>query len=550
MVEAAGADAGRPRPTALSKTRFLAGRQCPRRLFWQVTAPALAAARDAAAELRIEQGLEVGRVARRAFPGGVALDGSRDQLDAALARTAALVADPAVPAIFEATFRHAGVLVRVDVLQRTGPTRWRLIEVKSSAGVKASHLADVAIQRHVADASGLALDGVAVMHLDRTYVYPGGALDTAALFACADVTSQAAELDADLPRLIGELHAVLAAEHAPAVAPGPHCRAPVRCEFFDRCNAPLPVDHVRHVPGLRGRRLESLLAQGITRVAELPPDLELGARGQLALEAIRAGQPRFSPELGAALRPLGYPRTFLDFESHNPAIPRFAGMRPFDAIPFQWSAHLQAAPGAPITHRDFLAEDGTDPRRRFLESLLAAVGDRGPVVVYSAFESQRLADLARWLPDLADRAEALRARLFDLLEVLRAHVYHPAFLGRFSLKRVLPALVGLDYDGLAVQGGDVASALWDRLVRGSLDEPARARLADDLRRYCEQDSRGLAARAPRLGAGRARPSQEDTDADAARRRARARPEPRPGRTVLLHHARRLRRRGHQARAEG
>jgi len=498
MAEADPAAAGRPRPTALSKTRFLAGRQCPKRLYWQVTAPELAAVRDAALEFRLAQGQEVGRLAQRAFPGGVALDAGRDQLEAALARTAALVADPAVPAIFEATFRHGGVLVRIDVLERTATGRWRLLEVKSGASVKAWHVADVAIQRHVAAASGLAIEAVAVVHVRREYVYPGGAIDAAALFTCVDVTAQAAELDPDLPRLIAELHAVLASESAPAIEPGPQCRSPFHCEFFDRCNVPLPVDHVRHLPGLRGPRLAELLAQGIERVSELPPDLELGARQRLALAAMREGRTRLSGELGDALRPLTYPRAFMDFESLGPAIPRFPGMRPFDPIPFQWSVHVERAPGAPLEHRDFLATDAADPRRRFLETLAEAVGERGPIVVYSPFESERLSDLARWLPDLAPRAEAIRARLWDLLPVMRHHVYHPDFRGGFSLKRVLPALAGLDYDQLEIQGGSAAGALWDRLVRGEQAPAERAGLAEALRLYCGQDSMGLAALVRRL----------------------------------------------------
>jgi predicted RecB family nuclease len=494
MAEAAASAAGHTRPGALSKTRFLAGLQCHKRLYWQVAAPELAAARDAALEFRLAQGQEVGRLAQRAFPGGVALDAGRDQLEAALVRTAALVADPAVPAIFEATFRHGGVLVRIDVLERTAPDRWRLLEVKSGASVKAWHVADVAIQRHIAVASGLAIDAVAVMHVRRDYVYAGGPVDARALFTCADVTPQAAELEADLPRLIAELHAVLAGDVAPAIAAGRQCRTPVHCEFFDRCNAPLPVDHVRHLPGLRGPRLEALLAQGIARVAELPPELELGSRQRLALTAIREGRTCVSAELAAALRPLAsYPRAFMDFESLGPAIPRFPGMRPFDAIPFQWSVHVERAPGAPLEHREFLATDAADPRRRFLETLAEAVGDRGPIVVYSPFESDRLADLARWLPDLAPRAEAMRARLWDLLPVMRRHVYHPDFRGGFSLKRVLPVLAGLGYGELDVQGGSEAGALWDRVVRGEREPAERARLAEALRLYCGQDSLGLAA---------------------------------------------------------
>jgi hypothetical protein len=59
-----------------------------------------------------------------------------------------------IPAIFEATFEHDNVLVRVDVLQRQPGNSWRLIEVKSTAGVKDEHLFDVGIQKRVVSACG------------------------------------------------------------------------------------------------------------------------------------------------------------------------------------------------------------------------------------------------------------------------------------------------------------------------------------------------------------------------------------------------------------
>src|SRR5450759_1607652 len=39
------------------------------------------------------------------------------------------------------------------------------------------------------------------------------------------------------------------------------------------------------------------------------------------------------------------------------------------------------------------------------------------------------------------RIKKIQSRLWDLLPVVRNHVYHPAFAGSFSLKAVLPALV-------------------------------------------------------------------------------------------------------------
>src|ERR1035438_6051436 len=126
----------------ISKTKFVAGVQCLKRLYWQVHQPELAAEPDPATEAIFEQGREVGMLARQLFPGGaeVVSDGGLDQ---AIRATRELVANPEVPAIFEGTFEHGGVLVRVDVLHRRRDGRWRLVEVKSTTSLKEEHLDDV-----------------------------------------------------------------------------------------------------------------------------------------------------------------------------------------------------------------------------------------------------------------------------------------------------------------------------------------------------------------------------------------------------------------------
>lgn len=54
---------------------------------------------------------------------------------------------------------------------------------------------------------------------------------------------------------------------------------------------------------------------------------------------------------------------------------------------------------------------------------------------------------------------AVEARLFDLLKLVRAHCYHPAFHGSLSLKNVVPVLVpGLGYDDLEIADGPSAGA--------------------------------------------------------------------------------------------
>jgi predicted RecB family nuclease len=154
---------------------------------------------------------------------------------------------------------------------------------------------------------------------------------------------------------------------------------------------------------------------------------------------------------------------------------------------------VQRQPGAVPEHFEFLSTDKSDPRRAFITSLCEALGKSGSIVVYNQqYESQRLAELAAWLPEFARRVERIQRRLWDLLPVIRSHVYHPAFAGSYSLKSVLPALVPeMTYEGMAVPNGQAAGLAWEALINGGLDHASRNRVKKELLEYCGQDTLAL-----------------------------------------------------------
>jgi len=415
-----------PSQASLSKSKFIAGVQCLKRLYFQVHEPELVGEVDDQQEARLEEGQEVGRLAQKAFRCGALVDSGPLDLEVALERTAALIASSSVPAIFEATFQHYNVLVRVDILQRLRRNRWRLIEVKSSVELKDHHLYDVAIQQHVLAGCGLALSSVAVMHLNRNYLYDGLRYDPRRLFITEDVTSSVRKLRNDVPKLLRKQRKILAQSAPPSVVPGPQCGDPYLCEFFDHCNRDVPENHISCLPRLSERKKQDLLDLGVDLIRDIPADFPLTETQNRVTESVRTGRTWTSHMLAGALHQLKYPMYFMDFESLYPAIPRYAGMWPYSHIPFQWSVHRRLAPGAPLEHFEFLADDALDPRQDFTQSLCDVLGRRGPIIVYNAtFESQRLRDLAEWLPERAARIANIQSRLWDLLPFIRQHVYHP-----------------------------------------------------------------------------------------------------------------------------
>jgi hypothetical protein len=476
----------------LSKSRYTAGLQCHKRLYLLVHEPELAAPPDEGAQARFDQGVEVGQMAWTMFQAGVLVEA--EHMELAKAQTSRLVEDVNVPAIFEATFDHAKVLVRVDILQRTGRgQRWRLIEVKSSSALKDYYLADVAIQRFVLEGLGFKITPC-LMLLNREYVYDGRSYDFNKLFRVIELTTETERLIKEAPAEIRAQLQMLSQAAAPEIEPGPQCSRPFRCEFFDLCNKPVAVDHVSCLPRLSESKLERLTELGVTSIRDIPAGFPLTETQQHAFASAVSGKAWFSKDLKKTLRGLKFPICFMDFETLGPALPRFAGMRPFDQIPFQWSVHLQRNPGNELEHFGFLAEDTSDPRPAFLKSLLLVLGNSGHVVVYNqSFESGVLASLSSCLPEYKSAINGLQERLWDLLPVIRAHTYHIGYQGSFSLKNVLPALVPeMTYEGMGISDGDQAGVVWDAMIHCRLSEGEKKKAKQDLLAYCRQDTLAMA----------------------------------------------------------
>ena len=488
-----------PAPIRISKSKFVAGIQCLKRVYFQVHQPELAEEEDEGLQSRLEQGQEVGLFAQKRFPGGV-LVGFENGIGDALAHTAALMNDSSVRAIFEATFMYASLLVRVDILQRRPSNSWRLIEVKSSVEVKPHYLYDLAIQHHVLSGCGLAISSACLMHLNRDYRYDGKQHDLTALFTIRNQTKQVQELGADLLGLLKRQRKALSQPSPPDISAGPQCTHPYTCEYFSHCNPELPEHHISFLPRLSVKKQKALIELGITLIPEIPEDFPLTEIQARVFASVTTGQTWISKALHEELSQLEYPLFFMDFESVYPAIPRFSGMGPYSQIPFQWSVHRQASPRASLEHFEYLADDQCDPRQKFIESLCQVLGKRGYIVVYnSSFESQRLRELADWLPEYQEQIKNIRARLWDLLPFVKRHVYHPEFRGSFSIKSVLPALVpGMSYDSMEVAEGNGAGLAWEQITRSELPPAHRRRLRKALLAYCRQDTLAMVKIVQRL----------------------------------------------------
>ncbi len=467
----------------LRRSNYLHGLQCHRRLWYGQNHPGRATPTSRSQRRLLDQSREVRRRARCRFPEGMLID-TTDPREAAEQTQEAINSD--ISCIFNASFIFNDTWwVRCDILQRDSNS-WKIIEVEASADVKKEHLADLAFQKYVLTEQGVTISRTKVKHINRECVYP----DLCDLFTIEDVTDKVDRLMDDVPNNIETFEAILAEDVEPEVLIGEQCEKPHRCPFKDYCWRDVPeCCSIFTIPRLSWDKKNKLIRKDNLSIRDLPSDFPLNPSERDYVNMIRNNQPEIDNEaIRHLLSKLEYPIHFFDFETLNPAIPRFEGLSAYQQFPFQYSCHILQSDGS-LTHHEYLHTYATDPRLPLVESLLSHISDVGSVVVYNArFECGILKDLAEFFPEHSEALQSIISRLWDQLVIFRNHYRHPEFYGSNSLKDVLPVLVpSLSYEDLDIQEGNDAQAVWDEMIN-TANEEARNNMINSLRAYCEMDT--------------------------------------------------------------
>jgi CRISPR/Cas system-associated exonuclease Cas4 (RecB family) len=493
----------------LSKSDLQSYLQCPRKLWLERHHPELADADDSSSRRRELDGNLVGAKARTQLGEGfIWLPAHDDPASAADEAKALLRQSPHLSAT-EVPMAHAGLYARADalvrdadgyILRETKASSFPLKADKTTSGKpKKHHLDDVAIQAWIMAESGLSLTRSELNLLNSRWRYPGNG-DYTGLFRQMDVTAAIASRVAKVPSWVAAAEKTLQGE-LPETQTGKQCHDPYECPFQGHCrtlDAPAPAHPIELLPDTAGKRLAKRLreAKGYVSILEPDPAELIGKDAELYCRiraAHRTGASILEPGSVALMNAIPYPRYFLDFEGIDLAVPRWAGVRPYEQIPFQWSCHIERAPGV-FEHAEFLDLSGDDPSLPCIEHLREVIDpvEDGPIFVYSAtYERGRLNELADRHPAHVELLRKFADRLVDLLPIVREHFYHPAMQGSFSIKKVLPVVApDLDYATLVgVQEGTAAQVAYIDAALDPETSPARkAVIGQQLRTYCRQDT--------------------------------------------------------------
>lgn len=479
----------------LSKSKLIAFRQCPKRLWLEVHHPERRED-SSATQASFDIGNAVGDIARRLYdPAGKGelLDAQRDGFARAFERSLELL-DSNKP-IFEAGFAIKGALAFADVMlpvRKKGGRAWRMIEVKSSTQVKDYHLDDVALQSFIARNAGVPLASISLAHIDSGWTYPGDG-DYLGLLSECDLTSEALGRDEEVAEWIAAAQKTVAKKAEPKISTGDQCCSPFDCGFIGYCQSQEPQAEypVRWLPSIRANALKAHIAEHPSLDLRDTPDELLNELQMRVKMQTLAGKTYFDAE-GAAAALNGYklPAYFLDFETIQFAVPIWKGTRPYQQIPFQFSLHILNNRGR-LDSKAFLDLSGNDPSKLFAEALISACGKKGPIFVYNAgFEGARIKELAERFSKYAPDLLAIKERLVDLHPITKDHYYHPGQKGSWSIKAVLPAVApDLSYDDLdGVQNGGMAMEAFLEAIHPDTTLVRKGEVEKQLLAYCGLDT--------------------------------------------------------------
>lgn len=215
-----------------------------------------------------------------------------------------------------------------------------------------------------------------------------------------------------------------------------------------------------------------------------------------------------------------YPIYHFDFEAFPCPLPRFRGETPYRQSVFEFSLHIERAPGICDKHKDnfiFLNSECYDDER---DALTKAIVDHfdfnedgtlhGTMLAQNtSYEIARLTELAELYPKYRAKLLAIRDKSADLIHLLktkkelyeetfgearakRINYYYPDLSGSYSIKKTLPVLVpSLSYENLNVGNGVQAYITY---LKYDSQEPTFGVLKtkDDrreaLKTYCQQDT--------------------------------------------------------------
>jgi len=480
----------------LSKSLYTRGLQCSKSLWLKKYKKDVLTPPDAQAKAIFETGDKVGALACQLFPDGREIPFEGTTFDEKIALTQRWL-DEGIKNIYEATFNYDEVLVMVDILHINDDGSVEINEVKSSTEVKDAYLHDASIQYYVLNGLGYDVKKTNIVHINNKYVREEE-LEIDKLFSIVNVSDEVLELQDDIPTYLQYFQKQLDnKEVEPNIDIGKHCTKPYDCDAIAYCWKHIPDYSIFNISRLKVDKKFQMYHKKIIDFNQITDVSSFSISQQIQIQSEQIQQDIINKDaIKEFIDELSYPLYHLDFETFQQAIPEWKGIRPFATqIPFQYSLHIEYK-DKPLEHKEFLAQEGIDPRYELAKRLVTDIPRDVTVLAYNmSFEKRVIRELAAMFDEFSSHLMAIHDNIQDLMTPFQKKDYYvPSMRGSYSIKYVLPSLVPAmaqaykELDG--VQNGGEAMQTYAKLAHME-DKEEVAKLREALLRYCELDTMAM-----------------------------------------------------------
>lgn len=516
----------------LSKTDYMVWRDCPHNAWMKKWKPDIYYALPPSEfdKSLITSGNQVEEKAREFFGEGMLIEGRDEE---SLKRTKELLQNK-VSMLFQACFSDGTLFAAVDILKKGNSGELSIYEVKASSTskmeedygeeeesdadtmvdfkdvnavakykkklLKDPHLFDLAFQVYIVRKTGYKVAEAYLVRLNKSYMR-GETLDLKRLFVKEEVLWFVDEILSDVEK---EIEVMIENLNSPKKLIG-HCCCidkgrSKHCTTFCEHNSEVPSYSVHDISriGTSKAKLHELIDSGIYDILNIPDGFVLSPKMQKQVMVHKRGKAEINHlSIKEELETLQFPLYFLDYESFNPAIPRFKGYKPYQQIPFQYSLHILDSIDSELKHEEFFYAGQDDPSPMFVADLKNKIGTSGSVIVWNrTFEESHInKHLAIRLPEYAEFINNVNSRIFDLMKIFSKQLHiHPDFHGSASIKKVLPVLCPeLSYKELDIGNGSEAMNTWNRLVTEEVEDNEKVKIEKAMLEYCGLDTYAMYA---------------------------------------------------------
>lgn len=481
----------------ITKSKFQALLQCPKRLNMVLNHKELATPVDEASQFRFDMGRRLEAIAQKNFPDGVEVSATYN-LKASAIETEELILN-GEKELFEAAFYsetlldNYDVFIRTDVLKILNEKEVKLYEIKSSSSLKDQYLTDVLFQKWVIENT----TDYKVIEANVIYVNPEFRLEEGYspedMFVIEDVTERVNELNCDPAEIVNSL-----SPESFDVLIGGQCKKPYKCEFYEHC---VNESGIGSILDLRrgGKKIWEQFKNGVNEIENIPGDVSLSSFQEMQRRVARSGEIQvLKEEISSYLNEVQFPVYFIDFESCNPLFEEgiWEGYKMFSQVVFQVSLHKLREPGGELEHYEFLHEDATEPSQNVSRFLDDNIGNTGTVVSYhKSFEIGRIRELIERDNSFNQKFSSIIERMIDLEDIFTGQLFYSSKQkGSTSIKKTLGVVcpdLENEYAKLNVNNGQLATLKFLEMINADTGTEVRKKIKRDLLLYCGLDTRAL-----------------------------------------------------------